>query len=582
MGDGETAALIARDGSIDFLCWPRFDSDACFAALLGDESHGHWRIAPVDEAPRVSRRYRENTLILETTFETGAGAVRLVDFMPVGDGPSQIIRIVEGLSGEVELELSLRLRFDYGSMPPWSRPHGRGLLAEVGPDRVVLYSPVQVELGEAEAHATFRVVSGQRLSFTLAYSGSTSGEPPPEPDTARALAATEEYWTSWIGRFRKPCGEWAGTVRRSLIVLRALIHRRTGGLLAAATTSLPEVPGGTANWDYRYCWLRDATFALTALLNAGYQAEASAWRDWILRAVAGRPEKMDIVYRLDGARRLPEWTPDWLPGFQGAAPVRVGNGAYDQNQLDVYGELLNSMHVAARGGIPREARGIEVEAALVKHLEAIWRRPGCDIWEQRGEPRNYTYSKAMACVGIKSFLHGARTRDAVDGATIRRLEALSKEIHDDVCEHGYNRARGHFVQHYGSSALDASLLILPLVNFLPVDDPRMAGTIAAIERELMEGGLVRRMAAKGDGKDEGAFLACSCWLADCMTMQGRKDEARTLLNRVIGLANDVGLLSEEYHVPSRRLIGNVPQALTHLGVINSALFLSGPVLQRGV
>ncbi|MDQ2801911.1 MAG: glycoside hydrolase family 15 protein [Pseudomonadota bacterium] len=581
VGDGETCALIARDGSADFLCWPRFDSDACFCALLGDERHGRWLIAPEAPPAQVRRRYRGDTLVLETEFETGAGVVRLTDFMPVRGQHSSLVRIVEGVRGQVAMCSDLRLRFDYGFMPPWSRPDGDTLIADVGPDMVVFRAPMPVETSSTDstASARFTVSAGQRQAFVLSYGNSM--EPPPPPlDADAALAATVSYWEGWISRFDKPC-HWPAAVKRSLITLRALIHFKTGGLIAAGTLGLPEVPGGAMNWDYRYCWLRDATFTLTALLNAGYTDEATRWRDWILRAIAGRPDKMQVVYRVDGGRRLEEWPAKWLPGYEASKPVLVGNKAAEQHQLDTYGEVLDAMHVAAHGGVGRRAHGIEVETALVHHLESIWDKPSSDIWESRGEPRCYTYSQAMAWVGVSQFLKGARTHAAADGDMIRRLETLRTTIHAEVCERGFDAGLGHFVDYYGGHSLDASLLLLPSVNFLPADDPRMAGTIAAIERDLMDGGLVRRKPAKNDGHDEGAFLVCSCWLADCMKKQGRCDDARAMLERVIGLSNDVGLLSEEYHVPTQRLIGNMPQALTHLGVVNTALSLSGPVMQRG-
>lgn len=579
VGDGETCALISRVGSVDFLCWPKFDSDACFCALLGDEGNGHWQIAPETSPSQIRRRYRGDTLVLETEFETASGAVRLTDFMPPRGQHSSLVRIIEGLRGQVPMRLDLRLRFDYGFMPPWVRHEGDCFVADVGPDLVAFRAPVPVETKDGTASAGFTVNAGQRLAFTLTY-GSSSEPVPPKLDAEAVLAKTVEFWEEWIGRFDKPC-HWPAAVKRSLITLRALIHFKTGGLVAAPTLGLPEVPGGSMNWDYRYCWLRDATFALTALLNAGYKEEATQWRDWILRAIAGRPDKMQIVYRVDGGRRLTEWDAQWLQGYQGSKPVRIGNKAVEQEQLGVYGELFDAMHVADKGGIGRTARGVEVETALVHHLESIWDQPSSNIWESRGDPHCYTFSQAMCWVGITQFLKGARTRQAVDDDAVRRLEALRGRIHDTVCQQGYHAGRGHFVDYYGNDALDASLLLLPIVGFLPADDPRMAGTIAAIERDLMDGGLVRRKPAKHDGHDEGAFIVCSCWLADCMAKQGRHDEARTMLERVIGLSNDVGLLSEEYHVPTQRLIGNVPQALSHLGVVNTALSLSGPVLQRG-
>ncbi len=579
VGDGEACALVARNGSVDFLCWPRFDSDACMAALLGDESHGHWQIAPDGFLRSVRRRYRGDTLILETRFEAEDGVFRLIDFMRREAGTSTLIRIVEGVSGTPAVRLRIRLRFNYGEMPPWSRPHHNGVVFEVGPDRAILYSPIRIEHGEAEGHATFKVQEGERMPFVLSYSDSSDPDDE-QPDPEALLVDTEREWREWIGRFDKPC-HWPEAVKRSLITLKALIHRRTGGLIAAATLGLPELPNGSMNWDYRYCWLRDATFTLTALLNSGYHEEAEQWRSWILRAVAGRPDKMQIMYRLDGSRRLPEFEADWLPGFHGAKPVLVGNAASAQNQLDVYGELLDGFHVASQGGTPRSPRGIDVETALVLHLEQVWDKPGADIWETRGEGKRYTYSQAMAWVGIDRFLKGNETHQSADHDLVARLSQLRDEIHAQVCARGFDNARNRFVRDFGGTELDASLLLLPLVGFLPATDPRMSATIAAIETELTEGGLVRRMPAKHDGRDEGAFLACSCWLADCYKLQGRDDDARTVLERVISLSNDVGLLSEEYHVPTQRLIGNTPQALSHLGVVNTALFLSGPVIQRG-
>ncbi len=578
VGDGETCALVSRSGSVDFLCWPRFDSEACMAALLGDESHGHWQIAPDGYLRTVSRRYRGDTLVLETRFEADDGAFRVIDFMRRENGTSMLVRIVEGVSGHPAVRLRLRLRFNYGDMSPWSRATEKGISFEVGPDQVILHSPVDIVAGDAEGHAVFHVREDERVSFVLAYRDSS------EPiggavDADALLDATEREWSEWIGRFDKPC-DWPDAVKRSLITLKALIHRRTGGLLAAATMGLPEQPNGAMNWDYRYCWLRDATFTLTALLNAGYRDEAERWRDWILRAIAGRPDKMQIMYRLDGSRRLPEFEADWLPGYQGARPVLVGNAASGQIQLDVYGELLDGFHVAVRGGIERSDRGVEVETALVLHLEQVWDKPGSDIWETRGEGKRYTLSQAMAWVGLERFLKGATEKHA-DPDMLARLAGVRDLIHAEVCARGFDAGRNRFVREFGGHALDASLLMLPLVGFLPATDPRMQATIAAIETELMEGGLVRRMPAKHDGRDEGAFLACSCWLADCYKLQGREKEARAMLERVIDLSNDVGLLSEEFHVPTQRLIGNMPQALTHLGVVNTALFLSGPVLQRG-
>ena len=578
IGDGRSCALVAKTGSVDFLCWPRFDSGACLAALLGDERHGRWRVSPAGYVLETTRRYRDDTAILETEHLTDTGRVRVTDLMPWHDGGSAIIRIVEGLEGEVQMAMSLRLRFGYGQIAPWRERHELGLIFEVGPDRVVLDSPVELMIEADDASARFTMARDDRVAFVLGHSPSSA--PLPSRLKLNALVkATAKEWTGWAGRFEAKC-RWGGEVRRSLITLRLLTNRDTGGIIAAATLGLPEIPGGSANWDYRYCWLRNSTFTLTALLNAGFHEEATRWRDWILRAVASQPAALQIVYRIDGGRRLTEQDLQGLPGYQGATPVRIGNAASGQTQLDVFGELMDSFEVLAKAGIERTPRIVDVEVAIVEHLEKAWDRPCADIWESRGDQQCYTYSQVMAWVGVSRFLAAHANDDRVDRALIARLEELRGVIHRTVCERGYSGDLGHFVQHYGSDTLDASLLLLPLVGFLPVADPRIAGTIAAIERDLMDGGLVRRKPPKPNGREEGAFLACSCWLADCYKMQGRDDEAATLLERVIGLSNDVGLLSEEYDVTNRRLVGNIPQALTHLGLINTALFLSGPVIQR--
>jgi GH15 family glucan-1,4-alpha-glucosidase len=526
----------------------------------------------------TARCYREDTAILETEHVTDTGRVRVTDLMPWRDGPSSIIRIVEGLEGEVEMAMSLRLRFGYGQMVPWMQRHERGAIFEVGPDRVVLDCPVGLTMDADGVSARFIVAKDVKISVVLAYSPSVLPLPS-RLKVAALVRATEKEWRDWAGRFTAKC-PWNGAVRRSLITLRMLIDRDSGGIVAAATLGLPEIPSGSANWDYRYCWLRDSTFTLTALLNAGFHNEATRWRDWILRAVAGQPAAMQIVYRIDGRHRLPEYELGGLQGYQGATPVRIGNEASGQTQLDVFGELMDSFDVLAKAGIERTPRIVEVETAIVEHLEKVWDQPSADIWENRGDQRYYTYSQVMAWVGITRFLAAHANHDQVDRALLARLEDLSDVIHRTICERGYSSDLGHFVQNYGGDTLDASLLLLPLVGFLPVDDPRIAGTIAAIERDLMDGGLVRRKPPKADGHNEGAFLVCSCWLADCYKMQGRDDDAAALLERVIGVANDVGLLSEEYDVRNRCLTGNIPQALTHLGLINTALFLSGPVIQR--
>ena len=573
IGDGETAALVSRDGAIDWLCWPRFDSDACFAALLGTDQHGTWRIGPAFDGWRSERHYRGDTLVLQTKFARGGNAVRLIDFMPPRDGDPAILRIVEGLRGQVPLRLDLALRFDYGSVLPWIEARGDAIVATVGPDQVAFRAAVPVQVLNGRVTADFTVSAGQRLVFTLAW-GPSDKRLPAAPEADVALAATDAWWAAWARRFRKPT-RWREPVMRSLLTLKALIHHPSGGQIAAPTTSLPEVTGGGANWDYRYCWLRDATFTVAALLNAGYREEATAWRDWMLRAIAGSPDRLRIMYRVDGGRHVQEWEVPWLPGYAGARPVRVGNAAAAQRQLDVSGELIEAMNLLDRAGIPRPPQGLALEQTLVERLESSWTEPGQGLWESRGEPHHYVYSKVMAWVGVDRFLRGGGATD--DHALRLQLAALRAEIHDEVCTKGYDRTRGHFVQHYGSHDLDAGLLLMAPAGFLPIDDKRITATIAAIERELTNDGLVRR---HSQSPNEGAFLPCTCWLADCLSMQGRNAEAGATLERVLAVRSDLGLLSEEYHVGARRLCGNYPQALSHLALVNTALGLSGPVLER--
>jgi len=577
IGDGRTAALVGRDGSLDWLCWPRFDSEACFAKLLGTAEHGSWSINPAQPA-RVTRRYLADTLVLQTEFETDTGAVSLLDFMPVGAAGSSVIRIVIGQRGSVPMRTMLAPRFDYGALMPWVEPCADGVVARAGADAMVLRAPVAFAASPRGASAQFSVGSGQRLAFVLSY-GASHAPLPARLDAEGALTDTTGYWQRWIGRFERPT-QWPDAVRRSLLTLRALIHQPTGALIAAPTTSVPEQAGGTSNWDYRYCWLRDTTFTLTALLNAGYHEEAAAWRDWILRAIAAEPSKMQVVYRVDGTRDVSERTIDWLPGYHWSAPVRIGNVAAHQHQGDVYGEVIDALELATRAGIPQSAHGMHVERAIIEHLEQVWNTAGQGLWESRGEPRHYTYARVMAWVGVDRFLRSAARHGHGEPQLLERLRALRTRIHAEVCREGYDSRRSRFVQHYGSQALDASLLLLPLVGFLPVEDPRMAGTIAAIEQELMQDGLVMRQAPHGR-PGQGAFLACSCWLADCQRLQGRVDAAGATLERVLAVRNDVGLLAEEYDTGARALCGNFPQAFSHLALVNTALAFSGPMLQRG-
>jgi GH15 family glucan-1,4-alpha-glucosidase len=475
--------------------------------------------------------------------------------------------------------MTLRLRFDYGALPPWRESTDNGFVAKIGPDQVVLHAPVPVEVDNHATHAVFHVSQGQRLAFVLRYADSTAA-PPWNLDAEMALTETQTRWRQWIDRFDDTSTCWPEAVRRSLITLKALIDRSTGGLVAAPTTSLPEAPGGGMNWDYRYCWLRDSTFALGALINAGYHDEARQWRDWLLRAVAGSPNKMNIMYRVDGGRDLRERTVDTLPGYRYASPVRVGNLASTQFQLDVWGEVLDSLDLAERAGLPGSRQTDVMRVRMVEHLLSVLDRPGAGMWQSRGEPRHYTYSRAMAWVGINCFLSNQAAKKTTGPELVARLTEVRVRLHAEICHEAWNDGLGAFTRYYGGQDLDASLLLLPLVGFLPAEDPRMASTISVIGRELMEGGLIRRTSSNGPDA-EGAFIACSCWMADCLGLQGKQSEAAALFEHVLELRNDVGLLSEEYNVPGRRLSGNFPQALSHLAVINTALGLCGPVLQRG-
>ena len=583
IGDGQTAALISRGGSVDWLCWPRFDDDACFTALLGTPENGCWRMAPLAEAQSTTRRYQTDTLILETDIETAQGAVRLIDFMPQRRTFSSLVRIVVGLRGSVAMRSDVRMRFDYGSLPPWSEATNDGAVARIGPDLVILRASVPVQVEQQCQQSEFTVESGDRVCFVLSYG--PSSQPAPEPiDAEAALTATQSHWREWIGQFDETKTKWPAEVKRSLITLKAMIYQPSGGLVAAPTTSLPEAPGGEMNWDYRYCWLRDATFTVGTLLNAGYHHEAEAWRNWLLRAIAGSPARMRIMYRVDGARHLNEWAVDTLPGYRYAGPVRIGNAASTQQQVDVYGEVLDCLSLARKGGLAVPAQEKFAQIKIIDHLEKVWDTPGSGLWESRGQLRRYTYSQVMAWVGVDrvlDFLRSDEGRADADPATVARLATLRQTIHDTVYHQGWNEGLGTFTQYFGGHELDASLLLLPIVGFLPADEPRMAATIETIRRELTEGGLVRRMKAHPGKTEEGAFLACSCWMADCLSLQGRHDEAVEQFGRVLELCNDVGLLSEEYDVPGKHLAGNFPQALTHLAVVNTALGLSGPVLHRG-
>ncbi len=584
IGDCETAALVGRDGSIDWLCLPRFDSGACFAALLGAPEHGRWLVAPQGEVRATRRRYRGDTLVLETEFETDEGVVALIDCMPPADRAHDLVRVVEGRRGRVAMRTELVIRFDYGSSVPWVRRTEAGIVAIAGPDLLRLDTPVPLRGEGFRTLGEFSVAAGERVPFALTWSPSHLNPPPPV-DPVRALAATEAFWRDWAARatYRGP---YRDAVVRSLVTLKALTYAPTGGIVAAPTTSLPEKLGGVRNWDYRYCWLRDATFTLYALLNAGYTDEALAWRNWLVRAVAGRPEQAQIMYGIAGERRLPEFEMPWLPGYENSRPVRVGNAAAAQFQLDIYGEVIDTLHLSRRLGLQADEVVWRVEKALASYVEQVWQQPDEGIWEVRGPRRHFTYSKVMAWVAldraVKSVEHFGLA------GPVERWRAVRDAIHAEVCREGYDPALGSFVQHYGGKALDASLLLLPVVGFLPASDPRVRGTVAAAERHLLRDGFVVRYPTDevDDGlpAGEGAFLACSFWLVDNYVLLGRHDEARRLFERLAGLANDVGLLAEEYDPGAKRLVGNFPQAFSHIALVNSARNLSpqdeGPASHR--
>jgi len=574
IGDCETAALVARDGSIDWLCWPRFDSGACFAAILGGPEHGRWQIAPKAPDPKVTRRYREGTLILETDFETPEGAVTIIDFMPLRGHASDLARIVVGRRGRIEMRMELILRFYYGAFVPWvTRLDDGSLRAVAGPDMVCLHTEVPVRGEGLTTVADFAVSEGDFVPFILTYS--PSHLPLRSPVNPRkALNDTERFWQEWSGRgtYR---GEWADAVNRSLVTLKALTYRPTGGLVAAPTTSLPEHIGGKRNWDYRFCWLRDATLTLLALMDAGYTEEALAWRDWLLRAAAGSPSQVQIMYGLAGEHVLREAEIEWLPGYEHSKPVRIGNAAYGQLQLDVFGEVMDALYQGRRAGFSRSVESWGFQRALINHLATIWQKPDQGMWEVRGGPQHFTYSKVMAWVAVDRAIKNAKefNRDHV----VATWKALRQQIHDEVCEKGFDRQLGSFVQAYGSKLLDASLLLIPVVGFLPPTDPRVRGTVDQIEKRLLVDGLVLRYDSErtDDGLPggEGAFLACSFWLADNFMLVGRHDDARKLFDRLLALRNDVGLLAEEYDPRAKRQVGNFPQAFSHVALIDTAFNL---------
>jgi GH15 family glucan-1,4-alpha-glucosidase len=585
LGDCQSAALVSADGSIDWLCLPRFDSDACFAALLGDGDNGFWKIAPVSPVRSVRRAYRPGTLTLETEITTDEGTILLVDFMGVGEPTPDLVRIVSGKSGKVPMRMEFVLRPGYGTDVPWVQRITNGIQAISGPDRFRLTTTAAALLRGANLRtiAEFEVRVGDRATFVLDWSPSHV-TPPPPVDADEALARCDAFWSEWSSR-AKVEGPYTEIVKRALLTLKALTYAPTGGIVAAPTTSLPELLGSVRNWDYRFCWVRDATFTLYSLLSAGYTEEARAWRDWLLRAAAGAPSQPQILYGIAGERRLIEVELDWLGGYEASRPVRIGNKASEQLQLDVYGELMDTLHLCGESGLDTNKDAWALQRALVNHLETAWSQPDCGIWEVRGPRRHFTHSKVMCWVAFD------RAVKAIEkwgfAGPLARWRRTRDEIHAEICANGFDASLNSFVQYYGSAEPDASLLMMALVGFLPPEDPRIVGTIAAIENVLTKNGLVQRYVPKkhvdGLPEGEGAFLACSFWLADALVLVGRVDDARALFERLIALVNDVGLLSEEYDAAAGRMLGNFPQALSHVALVNTALNLSraeGPARHR--
>jgi len=586
VGDLQTAALIGRSGSVDWLPFPRFDSSSCFGALLGSSEHGRWLMAPVSGGPATTRRYRDDTLILESEWQTATGRVRVIDFMPPRETKPDIVRIVEGLEGTVAMRTELVIRLDYGYVIPWMmRLDERTLRAIGAPDALLLRSPVELHPEELTHVANFAVREGDRVPFVLTWYPAHEAEPEPV-DAEQALEDTESFWRDWIGSCGYE-GAYPEAVRRSLVVLKALTYLPTGGIIAAPTTSLPERIGGERNWDYRYCWLRDATFTLYAMLNAGFVEEASAWRDWLLRAVTGDPAKAQILYGVGGQRRIIEYELDWLPGYAGSKPVRIGNAAHEQFQLDVFGEVMDVLHQARLHGLSLDDHAWSFQRNLLEYLEGVWDQPDEGIWEVRGPRRHFVHSKVLAWVAFDRAVQTVE-RMGLEGP-VDRWRQIRAELHEEICNQGFNSELNSFTQSYGSRELDASTLLIPLVGFLPGDDPRVVGTVNAIQKHLTRDGFVERYATRDDNVvdgltgGEGVFLPCSFWMVDALLMQERDDEARELFEKLLSIRNDLGLLSEEYDPAEKRLLGNFPQAFTHVGLVNSAYNLShheGPAHQR--
>jgi GH15 family glucan-1,4-alpha-glucosidase len=579
LSDTQTGALVSRDGCIDWLCFPRFDSPACFASLLGEAKNGHWRFWPNETITATRRRYRGDTLILETEIETASGAIRLIDFMPPRGENPDFVRIVEGLRGSIEMQMELIIRFDYGDVVPWVRKKHGGLEALAGPDGLILRTPIETYGQDMTTVAEFAVKEGDRVPFVLTWFASHSA--PPKPVHAEhALRDTEKYWNDWSKRCAQQSGPWRDAIMRSLIVLKGLTYAPTGGIVAAPTTSLPEEIGGVRNWDYRYCWLRDAAFTLFALHQGGYYEEARSWREWLLRAIAGSPSQMQILYGVRGERRIDEFELPSLKGYENSRPVRIGNAASTQFQLDVYGEIVGAIYEASRAGLEITEEDWRLQISLLNFLETKWMEPDEGIWEVRGPRRHFTHSKAMAWF---AFERGVRMVEEFGFKADGHLEHWKQtrdQIHREVCERGYNKKKNAFTQFYGSDAMDASVLLAPLIGFLPADDERIHGTIAAVEKELVEDGFVLRYRPEEENIDglpgrDGAFLPCSFWFASCLDWIGEKEKARVWFERLLALRNDLGLLAEEYDPRTKRQLGNFPQAFSHLAIITTAYLLGG-------
>jgi GH15 family glucan-1,4-alpha-glucosidase len=575
IGDCETAALVRRDGDIEWLCWPNFSSDACFASLLGSPENGHWKLSPVEDHVRVTRRYRPHTLILETTMQTVSGTVVITDFMPIRGKYSDLLRVVECTTGEVKMQMELCPRFHYGSTVPWieslsAAEQNAAWTARAGPDLVVLRTAVDVDQSTAgKLSATFTLSAGGSKTFALTYGSSFEAVPPPV-NIEQELKECECFWADWTKK-SKYDGPYRDAVERSLITLKAMTYRPSGGIVAAPTTSLPERIGGSLNWDYRYCWIRDATLTLSALLDAGYTEEVAAWKQWLLRAIGRDASQVQIMYGIGGERRIADWEIPWLDGYEGSTPVRVGNAAQNQLQQDIYGEIAAALFHARETGIPCDQPELELQEALTRHLTKIWREPGSGMWEERNKPQRFTYSNVMAWLALDRAVKSIEKYGM--GGPLNEWKELRDKVRQDVEKHGYSTDVESFVQHYGSTDLDASVLLLPMVGFLPADDPRMLGTVKAIEHKLLRDGLLLRNIPNSSKGKQGAFLACSFWLVEVYVMQGRIKDARALFEKLLNLANDVGLLSEEYDMKNKRLVGNFPQAFSHIALVSAAMRL---------